>query len=221
MKTLTLSCILFLLLNLSAAPALAAGSQDAMSRDLLEVTVPPLEQMYRDHKYTVTQVVQWYIARIAKYNGIYRAAQNVDAAGALAAAGREDAEPTPPAATSSVVAVFPSRGLVSIAGIAPLDWLLDNTGPIARDVTDAAIALDVMAGEESLAQPGPYTAYLKPDALKGKRFGVPAFILEGAGIPFQGIPASEPANMAAEDRVAAAIPLRPGQTEPCMESLSR
>ena len=48
--------------------------------------------MYRDHKYTVTQVVQWYMARIAKYNGIYRAVQNVDAAGALATAAREDAE---------------------------------------------------------------------------------------------------------------------------------
>ena len=55
-----------------------------------------------------------------------------------------------PAATSSVVGVFPTRGLVSIAGIAPLDWLLDNTGPIARNVTDAAIALDVMAGQDPL-----------------------------------------------------------------------
>ena len=79
--------------------------------------------------------------------------------------------------------------------------LIDNTGPIARDVTDAAIALDVMAGEDPLdpktigspakAQPGPYTQYLKADALKGKRFGVPVIILDGAGIPFQGIPASE------------------------------
>ena len=54
-----------------------------------------------------------------------------------------------PSATSAVVGVFPTRGLVSIAGIAPLDWLLDNTGPIARDVTDATIALDVMAGEDA------------------------------------------------------------------------
>ena len=37
-----------------------------------------------------------------------------------------------PAATSSVVGVLPTRGLVSIAGIQPLDWLRDNTGPIAR-----------------------------------------------------------------------------------------
>jgi amidase len=115
--------------------------------------------------------------------------------------------------------VFPTCGLVSIAGIAPLDWLLDDTGPIARDVTDAAIALDVMAGEDSLdprtrgsaalAQPGPYTRYLKSDALKGKRFGVPAFILDGAGIPFHGLAASEPASQAATDRVTARIPLRP------------
>src|SRR2546430_2291724 len=96
-----------------------------------------------------------------------------------------------PSATSSVVGVFPTRGLVSIAGIAPLDWLLDNTGPIARDVTDAVIALDVMAGEDSMdsrtagsaakAQPGPYTPYLKADALMGQRFGVAAVVPTGAG----------------------------------------
>jgi amidase len=124
-----------------------------------------------------------------------------------------------PAATSAVVGIFPTRGLVSIAGIAPLDWLLDNTGPIARNVTDAAIALSVIAGEDPMdpatigssakAQPGPYTNYLKPDALKGKRFGVPAFILHGAGIPFQGIPASEPADRVNSIREASILPLRP------------
>src|SRR5580698_579168 len=288
---------------------------DAMDHDLLEVTVPQLEEMYRNKKYTVTEVVHWYLARIARYNGIYRAVQNLDLQGALDTAAREDAEAAAggsnfqrgpmwgvpvvikantsikglittdgwkgymipgheliapkdativaklraagavilgqtnmpdfaasdtnrstaygrtgnaydvrfspggssggtvtavtanfallgngtdtgnsirmPAATSSVVGVFPTRGLVSIAGIAPLDWLLDNTGPIARDVTDAAIALGVMAGEDPLdprtvgssakAQPGPYTQYLNADALKGKRFGVPAFIVKQAG----------------------------------------
>jgi len=95
---------------------------------------------------------------------------------------------TMPAGTSSVVGVLPTRGLTSIAGIAPLDWLRDNTGPIARNVTDAAIVLGVMAGEDALdfrtkgsgakAEVGPYTQYLKKDALRGKRFGVPAFMLE-------------------------------------------
>ena len=341
-------------IDAQATPPSASNdsAQDAMSRDLLEVTIPELEQMYSSHKYTVTEVVQWYLARIAKYNGIYRAVQTVDSE-ALATAAREDAEAAAggstyqrgpmwgvpivtkantsikglittdgwkgymipghelvapkdativtklraagavivgqtnmpdfaasdtnrstaygrtgnaydvrfspggssggtvtvvtanlavlgngtdtgnsirmPAATSSVVGVFPTRGLVSIAGIAPLDWLLDNTGPIARDVTDAAIALDVMAGPDPLdlrtadsvamAERGPYTAYLKADALKGKRFGVPTFILHGAGVPFQGIPAAEPASVVAAYRAASRIPLRPATREAFMKAL--
>ena len=72
----------------------------------------------------------------------------------------------------------------------PLDWLRDNTGPLARDVTSAAIALEVMQAEDPLdawtkgvaakAERGPYTRYLKKDALKGKRFAVPWFVLEGS-----------------------------------------
>src|ERR1700751_5646799 len=313
------------------------GSPHAMDRDLLEGTIPQLEELYRSHKYTVTEVVQWHLARIAKYNGIYRAVQTLDEKGALATAAREgaaakaggssfrrgpmwgvpivikantsikglittdgwkgymipghelvapkdativaklraagaviigqtnmpdfaasdtnrstaygrtgnayDVRFSPggssggtvtavtanmallgngtdtgnsirmPSATSSVVGVFPTRGLVSIAGIAPLDWLLDNTGPIARDVTDAAIALGVMAGEDpqdsrttgspAMAQPGPYTQSLRADSLKGKRFGVPTFILNGTDTPFQGIPGL------GTDAAAGRIPLRP------------
>jgi Asp-tRNA(Asn)/Glu-tRNA(Gln) amidotransferase A subunit family amidase len=130
-----------------------------------------------------------------------------------------------PAATSALVGVYPTRGLVSIAGIAPLDWLLDNTGPIARTATDAAIALSVMAGGmaagpddpldprtmavPATAQRAPFEPYLKNDALKGKRFGVPAFILAGDGIPFHGIPSSVPEPAFEKLRTAANMPLRP------------
>ncbi len=335
------------------------AQQAAMDRDLMEVTIPRLEEMYRAHRYTVTEVVSWYIARIHRYNGVYGAIEDLDAKGALATAAREDADaaaghsdfhPGPmwgvpivikentsvkglvtsdgwkgyvipgheliaprdativaklkaagvvilgktnmpdfaasdtnrstaygrtgnaydvrfspggssggtvtavtsnmcllgngtdtgnsirmPAATSAVVGVFPTRGLVSIAGIAPLDWLLDNTGPIARDVTDAAVALTAMAGPNptdpdpadpatigsaAKAEPGPYTQYLKKDALKGKRFGVPAFILAGAGIPFQGIPASETAAQAAADRENARIPLQPETRAAFMKAIA-
>jgi amidase len=299
-----------LLLLLAAVPR--AGSDVTAGEDLLEVTIPQLEAMYQAHRCTVTEVVRWYLARIGRYNGIYRAVQTVDAAGALAQAAREDSDRGPhgplwgvpivlkantsvkglvttdgwqgykipghelvapkdaviveklraagaiilgqtnmpdfaasdtnrstafgrtgnaydvrfspggssggtvtavtanlavlgngtdtgnsirmPAATSAVVGVFPTRGLVSLSGIAPLDWLLDNTGPIARNVTDATIALEVMSGK-------PYRNFLRSDALKGKRFGVPAFILAGIDTPFQGIPAGEPAR--------ARQPLRP------------
>jgi amidase len=95
-----------------------------------------------------------------------------------------------PAANNSLVGMLPTRGLTSIAGIHPLDWLRDNTGPLARDTTSAAVALQVMQGEdpldawtkgsESKAEKTPYAKYLKKDALKGRRFAVPWFVLEGS-----------------------------------------
>jgi amidase len=311
-----------------------------MDKDLMEVSIPKLHSYYQQHKYTVTQVLQWHLARIHHYDGIYRSIETLMESDALKVAARQDAElargskdrgllwgvpivikantsiegqvttdgwsgytiagheliaprDAPivaklraagaiivghanmpdfansdtnrsssfgrtgnaydvrfspggssggivtalaanmavlgtgtdtgnsirmPAATSALIGVFPTRGLVSIAGIAPLDWLLDNTGPIARNVTDAAIALSVMAGEDLLdpatagsaakAQPGPYTKYLKLDALHGKRFGVPAFILNGTGIPFHGVPAAVAEEAAAKLEVAAVTPLQ-------------
>src|SRR3984885_12972614 len=74
----------------SRAPA--TTSQETMDRDLMEITIPQLEQLYVSHKYTVTDVVRWHMARIEKYNGIYRAVQNLDREGALATAAREDAD---------------------------------------------------------------------------------------------------------------------------------
>ena len=336
--------VVFLATVLSVAVACRAVPEEpapgaAIDRDLLDVTVPQLHRLYAEKKYTVTQVVQWHLDRIDRYNGVYGAIETVFRSEALAEAARQDAEAAQsgrarplwgvpivikantsikgqvttagwegfrraghelvapqdatvvakfkaagavivghtnmpdlansdtnrsssfgrtgnaydvrfspggssggtvtavaanmavlgngtdtgnsirmPAATSALVGVFPTRGLVSIAGIAPLDWLLDNTGPIARTATDAAIALAVMAGEDPLdprtvgspgsAQRAPYEPYLKVDALKGKRFGVPAFVLAGAGIPFHGIPSGVPENAAEQLRVAANISLR-------------
>ncbi len=350
--SLSVSCAI-LGAQATTAPVVKSASARAMDHDLMEVTVPRLEAMYRSHKYTVKQVVEWYEARIERYNGIYRAVQDVDWEGALETAAREDAEAQAggpnfhrgplwgvpivmkentsmkglvtsdgwkgymipgkrlvapkdativaklrgagavilgrtnmpdfaasdtnrstaygrtgnaydvrfspggssggtvtavtanmavlgngtdtgnsirmPSSTSAVVGVFPTRGLVSIAGIAPLDWLLDNTGPIARNVTDATIALDVMAGEDAddprtagsaaKAQTGPYTQYLKADALKGKRFGVPAIVLSGAGIPFQGIPASATSKEVAAATQDAVTPLRPETREAFMKAI--
>src|SRR5258708_22857839 len=64
-----------------------------MDRDLMEVSVPGLEKLYAQHRYTVTQVTQWYLDRIARYDGTYRALLQVDAEGALRRAAVEDASP--------------------------------------------------------------------------------------------------------------------------------
>src|SRR5580658_1304438 len=299
MRNVRLLALLVAVVCARVAPAAPApASSTAMNRDLLDVTVDRLHALYRQHRYTVAAVVQWHLDRIARYNGVYRAVQTVNAKAALTEAAREDAEAKEPGfrpgrlwgvpivtkantsvkglittdgwrgymlpgheliaprdativeklrmagailigvtnmpdfaasdttrstaygrtgnaydvrfspggssggtvtavtanmavlgngtdtgnsirmpvATSNLVGIFPTRGLVSLAGIAPLDWQLDNTGPIARTVTDAALALGVMAGEDPLdpvtadsrdrAQRGPYTQFLKPGALK-------------------------------------------------------
>lgn len=298
-----------LLVVLSAAAGFAQ-TPPAMDKDLMEISVPQLERLYEQHRYTVTEVTRWYLDRINRYDGTYKALLYLDADAALRRAAEEDAEPAnarqgalwgvpilvkantsvkgwvtsagwkgytipgkqlvsprdamvvqrlrdagavllgqtnmpdfaasdtnvstaggrtgdaydvrfspggssggtatgvasnfavfgtgtdtansirQPAANNSLVGFLPTRGVTSIAGIHPLDWLRDNTGPLARDVTTAAIALEVMQAEDPLdawtkgasakVESGPYTKYLKKDALKGKRFGVPWFVLEGS-----------------------------------------
>jgi Asp-tRNA(Asn)/Glu-tRNA(Gln) amidotransferase A subunit family amidase len=340
-----------LLVGAAILAGAAATPRADIDRDLLDVTVAQLHRFYTAKTYTVTQVVQWHLDRIDRYNGVYGAIETVLRREALADAAREDAEASSgdgtrgplwgvpvvikantsvkgqvttagwegfnrpgheliaprdatvvakfkaagaiivglanmpdladsdtnrstsfgrtgnaydvrfspggssggvvtavaanmavlgngtdtgnsirmPAATSALVGVYPTRGLVSIAGIAPLDWLLDNTGPIARTAADAAIALDVMAGQDPLdprtadapgaSQRPPYEPYLKEGALKGKRFGVPAFVLAGDGVPFHGIPSGVPDAAFEKLRTAANTPLQPDTREMFMKAV--
>jgi amidase/aspartyl-tRNA(Asn)/glutamyl-tRNA(Gln) amidotransferase subunit A len=59
----------------------------------------------------------------------------------------------------------------------------------------------------SQGQRAPYTQYLSTDSLKGKRFGVPVCVMQGLGIPFQGIPASATPAEVKEQTKAALLPL--------------
>src|SRR5579872_1272101 len=74
----------------SRSPSSSRAEPREMDRDLMEVTIPQLEQLYATHKYTVTEVVRWYLARIDKYNGIYRAVQTLNSQGALATDDHEE-----------------------------------------------------------------------------------------------------------------------------------
>jgi Asp-tRNA(Asn)/Glu-tRNA(Gln) amidotransferase A subunit family amidase len=75
------------------------------------------------------------------------------------------------------------------------------------------------ADPQSKAQPGPYTKYLSADALKGKRFGVPAFVMHGAGVPFQGVPASASAEELARQQKGEEVPLRPETRDAFMKAI--
>src|SRR4051812_44217220 len=61
----------------------SASLAEQMDADLLEITIPGLRKLYEAKKYTPTLVTRWYLARIAKYDGVYRALIHVDSAGAL------------------------------------------------------------------------------------------------------------------------------------------
>src|SRR5690242_21086549 len=63
-----------------------------IERDLLDVTVSQLHKLYAEKTYTVTQVVQWHLDRIDRYNGVYGAIETVLRREALADAAREDGE---------------------------------------------------------------------------------------------------------------------------------
>jgi len=51
-----------------------------------------------------------------------------------------------PAALCGVVGLKPTYGRVSLSGVIPLSWNLDHAGPMARNVRDLAILLQVIAG---------------------------------------------------------------------------
>ncbi|MGH9350124.1 MAG: Asp-tRNA(Asn)/Glu-tRNA(Gln) amidotransferase subunit GatA [Vicinamibacterales bacterium] len=94
-----------------------------------------------------------------------------------------------PAALSGVVGVKPTYGRVSRYGLIALASSLDQVGPLACTVRDAALALGQIAGPDpadstSRAEPVPdYMAALTGD-VRGVRIGVPRrFIAEGVDEP--------------------------------------
>src|SRR5258706_1792715 len=55
-----------------------------------------------------------------------------------------------PAAFCSIVGLKPTYGRVSTRGVFPLSWSLDRVGPICRNVRDAALMLESIAGYDVL-----------------------------------------------------------------------
>ena len=84
-----------------------------------------------------------------------------------------------PAAVAGLVGLKPTVGLVSRTGIIPISVTQDTAGPMARTVTDAAILLAAMVGDDihdplttNAPQHTDYLTGLRQGALAGKRIGV-------------------------------------------------
>jgi aspartyl-tRNA(Asn)/glutamyl-tRNA(Gln) amidotransferase subunit A len=83
-----------------------------------------------------------------------------------------------PAAFTGIVGVKPTYGRCSRWGIVAFASSLDQAGPMARSVTDAAILLSAMAGHDpkdstSADRPVPDFAAALTGDMRGKRIGIP------------------------------------------------
>ncbi len=83
-----------------------------------------------------------------------------------------------PATLNGIVGLKPTYGRVSRHGIFPLSWSMDHAGPLAKDVRDAALIMNVIAGHDpndpttsNLRVPD-FTAALTGD-INGIRVGMP------------------------------------------------
>jgi len=90
-----------------------------------------------------------------------------------------------PAALCGLVGVKPSYGLVSRYGLIAFASSLDQIGPLTKTVTDAAMALEAIAGHDlmdstSLPEPAPSLVAHVEDGVAGKRIGVVRELIDGA-----------------------------------------
>ena len=90
-----------------------------------------------------------------------------------------------PAALCGIVGMKPSYGLVSRYGLIAFASSLDQIGPFAKTVTDAAMLLEAIAGYDcmdstSLPEPAPSLVAHVNDGVAGKRIGVVRELIEGA-----------------------------------------
>jgi amidase len=101
---------------------------------------------------------------------------------AVAAVGTEtDGSIVCPSGANGIVGVKPTIGLWSREGIVPITADQDTAGPMARNVTDAAVLLGAAAGVDPsdpathgqvVPEGADYTSFLNEDALAGARIGV-------------------------------------------------
>jgi aspartyl-tRNA(Asn)/glutamyl-tRNA(Gln) amidotransferase subunit A len=89
-----------------------------------------------------------------------------------------------PAALTGVVGVKPTYGVVSRYGLVAFASSLDQIGPLARSVGDAATLLEAVAGHDpadstSLPEPAPAVTAVLGEGVDGMRVGVVSELMDG------------------------------------------
>jgi amidase len=101
----------------------------------------------------------------------------------MAIGSETDGSVTCPASVNGIVGLKPTLGFVSRHNIVPLSHSQDTAGPMAGNVRDVALLMNVIAGSDPLDAAtedadrhlSNFTAGLTADALRGKRIGVMRF----------------------------------------------
>ncbi|KAG6337024.1 hypothetical protein ID866_2084, partial [Astraeus odoratus] len=91
-----------------------------------------------------------------------------------------------PSSRNNIVGIKPTIGLVSRCGVIPISSTQDTVGPMCRSVSDAALLLSFIAGQDegdeaTRSQPAEVPTYLNScdtTALAGKRLGVPRKLMK-------------------------------------------
>lgn len=114
-----------------------------------------------------------------------------------------------PAAFSGIVGLKPTYGACSRYGMIAFASSLDQAGPLTRDVTDAALLLQHMVGQDindatSLAFPGEVSLPSRRD-LNGIRLGVPEELIGAEGGIEPGVRASFDAAIALAEKLGATV----------------
>lgn len=103
-----------------------------------------------------------------------------------------------PASNNGLVCYTPSRGVISVRGNWPLVPTMDVVVPYARSVDDLLLVLDAVVADDpetrgdfwrvqpwvevptaSMVRPASYPALADPEALRGRRLGVPKLYIGG------------------------------------------
>src|SRR5438477_39809 len=196
-------CIVFAAVGLS----ISLRAQNNAPTKYNEMTIAELQAQMAAGTLTSVELTNFYLARIAALdrNPCGSSAGSGAAASANFAAvslGSEtDGSIVCPGNANGVVALKPTVGLVSRAGVVPISHTQDTVGPHARTVADAAATLGVIQSRTFDGRdpatggvplgwkgtgktrpnniPSDYTQFLDPHGLRGARLGLTRAGIEG------------------------------------------
>src|SRR5439155_719135 len=201
----TVKTILLTLISISLTLPLLA--QNNVPTQFNEATIAELQAQMRAGKLTSVQLTKFYLERIAALD--QNPCGSSSGSGAAVSAnfvtvslGSEtDGSIVCPGNANGVVALKPTVGLVSRAGVVPISHTQDTVGPHTRTVRDAAATLSVIQSRtfdgrdpatggvplgwqgtgktRPIDIPTDYTQFVDPNGLNGARLGLTTAGIEG------------------------------------------